>query len=77
LSSPDDDGIVVVQMSNGGAHSAVPDPPKLLDRVRDAIRLRHYSPRTGEAYVSWIRRYVVFNLTADDVAAFKRWRRIV
>ena len=29
-------------------------PPKLLDRVRDAIRLRHYSRRTEEAYVAWI-----------------------
>ena len=29
---------------------------KLLDSVRQAIRARHYSPRTGEAYVMWIRR---------------------
>jgi len=29
---------------------------RLLDRVRDAIRLRHYSRRTEEAYVGWIRR---------------------
>ena len=36
-------------------------PPKLLDRVRDAIRLRHYSPRTEQAYVGWIRRFIVFN----------------
>ena len=36
-------------------------PPKLLDRVRSAIRLRHYSPRTEEAYVCWIRRFVVFH----------------
>ena len=28
--------------------------PKLLDRVRHAIRTRHYSPRTEEAYVHWI-----------------------
>ena len=27
---------------------------KLLDRVREAIRTRHYSPRTEEAYVDWI-----------------------
>jgi hypothetical protein len=30
--------------------------PKLLDRVRHAIRTRHYSRRTEEAYVHWIRR---------------------
>jgi integrase len=32
---------------------------KLLDRVRDAIRTRHYSRRTEEAYVHWIRRFIV------------------
>ena len=30
--------------------------PKLLERVRDAIRLRHYSYRTEETYVHWIKR---------------------
>jgi integron integrase len=35
--------------------------PKLLDRVRQAIRLRHYSPRTEHAYVGWIRRFIVFH----------------
>lgn len=29
---------------------------RLLDRVRHAIRVRHYSIRTEEAYVGWIRR---------------------
>jgi len=28
--------------------------PKLLDQVRDFIRLKHYSIRTEEAYISWI-----------------------
>jgi integron integrase len=37
------------------------NPPKLLDRVRAAIRSRHYSPRTEEAYVMWIRRYILFH----------------
>ena len=35
--------------------------PKLLDRVRQAIRLRHYSRRTENAYLSWIRRFIVFH----------------
>jgi len=35
--------------------------PRLLDRVRTAIRLRHYSLRTEEAYVGWIRRYIHFH----------------
>jgi integron integrase len=36
-------------------------PPRLLDRVRDAIRGRHYSRRTEKAYVGWIKRYIVFH----------------
>lgn len=51
--------------------------PKLLDRVRDICRFRHYSLRTEEAYVQWIRRYILFHgkrhpeqLGEDDVRAF-------
>ncbi len=36
-------------------------PVKLLDQVRQKIRLRHYSIRTEEAYVSWIRRFILFH----------------
>ena len=35
--------------------------PKLLDQVRDAIRVRHYSIRTEKAYVDWCRRYILFH----------------
>ena len=35
--------------------------PRLLDRVREALRRSHYSRRTEKAYVGWIRRYVVFH----------------
>lgn len=35
--------------------------PRLLDRVREALRTRHYSHRTEEAYVGWIRRFVRFH----------------
>lgn len=34
-----------------------PNPPKLLDRVRQAIRLKHYSYRTEQTYVNWTVRY--------------------
>jgi integron integrase len=40
---------------------APPGQPRLLDRVRHAIRARHYSLRTEEAYVGWIRRYILFH----------------
>jgi len=32
-------------------------PGKLLDQVRNRIRVKHYSIRTEEAYVSWIKRF--------------------
>jgi len=35
--------------------------PKLLDRMRAAIRARHYSLRTEEAYVGWVRRFILFH----------------
>jgi integron integrase len=38
-----------------------PPKPRLLDQVRHAIRLRHYSRRTEEAYVGWIRRFILFH----------------
>ena len=40
--------------------AAVPKP-RLLDRVREAIRARHYSRRTEKAYVAWIRRFILFH----------------
>jgi integron integrase len=36
-------------------------PKKLLDQVRDALRVRHYAYRTEESYVYWIRRYILFH----------------
>lgn len=36
-------------------------PKKLLDRVRDGIRVKHYSHRTEESYVHWIKRYILFH----------------
>lgn len=38
-----------------------PRPRKLLDQVRDAIRIKHYSYRTEESYVAWIRRFILFH----------------
>ena len=42
-------------------HQTGPPKPRLLDRVREAIRTRHYSQRTEKAYVAWIRRYIFFH----------------
>ncbi len=38
-----------------------PQPPKLLDQVRNKIRFKHYSLRTEQAYVDWIRRFILFH----------------
>jgi integrase len=51
--------------------------PRLLDRVREAIRTRQYSRRTEAAYVHWIKRYILFHdkrhpadMGAAEVTAF-------
>mgnify|MGYP001604511541 CR=1 FL=1 len=54
-----------------------PQKPKLLDRVRLAVRAHHYSSRTEEAYVAWIKRYIFFHgkrhpaeMGAEEVTRF-------
>ena len=51
--------------------------PKLLEQVRTVIRTRHYSLRTEQTYVQWIKQYIIFNskrhpsdLGAAEVSAF-------
>ena len=39
----------------------IPEPPRLLDRLRWAIRVRHYSPRTETCYVDWAERFIRFH----------------
>lgn len=50
---------------------------KLLDQVRQIIRLKHYSIRTERAYVDWIKRFILFHhkqhpseMGAPEVQAF-------
>ena len=35
-------------------------PPKLLDQLRSALRVRHYSRRTEKIYCYWVRRFIFF-----------------
>ncbi len=58
--------------------------PSLIERVRLKIRVKHYSLRTEQAYVDWIRRYIVFNgkrhpneLGAGDVEAFLTYLALI
>jgi integron integrase len=37
------------------------DKPRLMDQVRDALRVPHYSYRTEQQYTSWVRRYILFH----------------
>ena len=52
-------------------------PTRLLDRLREAIRVRHYSIRTEDTYVDWVRRFILFHgkrhpaeMGAAEAAAF-------
>ncbi len=51
--------------------------PRLLEKVREALRVRRYSRRTERAYVGWIRRYILFHgkrhpadMGAEEVTRF-------
>jgi hypothetical protein len=57
--------------------TARPQQPKLLERMRDHLRTRHYSIRTETAYVDWVRRFILFHdkrhpadMGSPEVAAF-------
>jgi len=54
--------------------------PRLLELVREALRLRHYSLRTEQAYAYWVKRFVLFHskrhpreMGAAEVASFLSW----
>lgn len=56
---------------------STPPPPRLLDQVRDRIRVKHYSIRTETQYLQWIRRFILFHdkrhprdMGAAEVEAF-------
>jgi integron integrase len=57
--------------------SELPPPARLLARIRDRIRVKHYSLRTEQVYVDWIRRFILFHdkrhpeqMAAPEVEAF-------
>lgn len=56
---------------------SAPPPPRLLDAMRQRIRVLHYSLRTAQAYVDWARRFILFHgkrhpreMGAPEVTAF-------
>jgi integron integrase len=59
---------------------AVAGKPKLLDQVRDRCRTLHYSWRTEQAYVNWLRRFILFHnkrhpleMGKPEIEAFLTW----
>jgi len=65
------------QTGGGRTEGLEPSPPRLFDVLREAIRLRHYSLRTEDTYVDWVRRFILFHgkrhpreLGAPEVQAF-------
>lgn len=51
--------------------------PRLMDQVRDTLRVHHYSLRTEQTYLQWIRRFILFHgkrhpreMGADEISAF-------
>jgi len=51
----------IAEAPSSGTGSPGTSSPKLLDRVRLAVRRMQYSPRTERAYVGWIRRFILFH----------------
>ena len=65
------------QSVSNSSFPALPAKPRLLDRVREAIRRKHYSRRTEETYVHWIKRFIYHSgkrhpseIGAAEVTAF-------
>jgi integron integrase len=54
----DPTGVKIVQLQPAANEGQA---PRLLDRVRATLRARHYSLRTEDAYVAWVRRFVRFH----------------
>lgn len=68
--------MLVIDQSNATT-AVVVKHPRLLDQVRAAIRTRHYSRRTEESYVHWVKRFIFFHgkrhpreMGAPEVEAF-------
>lgn len=52
--------------------SASARSPRLMDQLRDALRSRHYSRRTEQAYTLWVRRFIYFHETQHPAALGER-----
>lgn len=68
----------VYPSAHGAPTNGTPaEPPRLLDRLRSILRTKHYSYRTEQAYVHWVRRYILHHgkrhpkdMAASEIEAF-------
>jgi len=68
---------LLTTMASSSQRGIAMTPSRLMEQVRAEIRARHYSRRTEDAYVHWIRRFIVFHgrrhpreLGAPELSAF-------
>lgn len=66
-----------MEVPAGSPAPSAPQPPKLLESLRQRIRVLYYSIRTEQAYVDWARRFILFDgkrhpreMGAPEVTAF-------
>src|SRR5262245_57503804 len=55
----------LTRRSRSPAGEAAASPRVVSERVRQAVRARHYSPRTEKAYAAWVRRFMAFHNYRD------------
>src|SRR6266498_630256 len=61
----------MTKASKQGGPLFVPNPKaRLFDQVREVMRFHHYALRTEEAYLQWIRRFLVFHRTRSASGPF-------
>ncbi len=67
----------VINLFMQSDYTPITPPPKLLDQVRDRLRVKHYSIRTETQYLQWIKRFILFHgkrhpteMSATEVEAF-------
>ncbi|MEJ7813408.1 MAG: integron integrase [Gemmatimonadaceae bacterium] len=79
MSSPLDvlPNVARIPLAHLGRHEAPEHRLRLLEQLRRRLRAKQYSPQTEKAYVTWVRRYIIFHgrahpslLGGDHVAAF-------
>jgi site-specific recombinase XerD len=77
VSQDPDDPRVTGASPSADVQDSPPRAPKLLEQLRLALRTRHYSIRTEDAYVGWARRFILHHakrhpaeMGAPEVVAF-------